>query len=131
MEKMITGHQFSPVDGRYVGAYDFPDNKDQDEVHLPPFTTLDAPPACDEGHAAFWQNGFWVVRAIPEQIAVPEITDYAMITEGFIQYLISVGKWTAEDQQKRADALDALARQEAEAAAAAATIKSTQTTTQG
>lgn len=122
MEKMITGYQYSPADGRFIGEYEFPNNKDQEEIHVPPNTTMEAPPACDPGAAPYWQNGFWVIRALPDEVNVPKIDDYAMITDSFIQYLIEIGRWTAEDQQKRADALDQMARQQVEEAQRAAQL---------
>jgi hypothetical protein len=43
MEKTIMGYQYG--DGNvYIGSYEFPDNLDKPEVHLPPRTTLKAPP---------------------------------------------------------------------------------------
>lgn len=44
MNKTITGYQYSPTDGHFTSEYSFPNNMDKEEIHLPPFTTLTAPP---------------------------------------------------------------------------------------
>lgn len=71
MEKMITGYHYGE-DGRFVGSYQFPDNKDKKAVHLPPRTTLQAPPEVVlDGHAAFFDaaTDAWVVRTFEDPIA--------------------------------------------------------------
>lgn len=42
-ENMVTGYQYGD-DYSYTGTYTFPDNLDQVATHLPPHTTLLAPP---------------------------------------------------------------------------------------
>lgn len=42
-EQYLTGHQWG-ADMSYIGIYSFPENMDQEAVHLPPNTTLKAPP---------------------------------------------------------------------------------------
>lgn len=44
MNDFITGYQWGD-DGSYIGTYQFPDNKDQVAVYLPPNTTLTPPPS--------------------------------------------------------------------------------------
>lgn len=109
MSDVIKGYQFSPVDGRFIGEYEFPNNQDRDEIHLPPFTTLEPPPVGDSNDIAFFVDGEWILEIVPNEPFIPPIDDYAMITEGFIDYLKAIGKWTDEDQKKRDDAIAALA----------------------
>jgi len=68
METMITGYQFHPETGAFMGAYQFPKNLDKEEVHVPPITTLVAPPAAPAGQRAFWRSNRWVVA--PEPVVV-------------------------------------------------------------
>lgn len=71
MEKMITGYQYGD-DFRFAGPYKFPDNKDQEAVHLPPATTLKEPPKnLAPGMAAFFDEATdsWVVRVFDDPIA--------------------------------------------------------------
>ena len=63
-EQFLTGYQWG-ADLSYIGSYQFPANMDQEAVHLPPNTTLQAPPA---GLAVGKEAAFdtatdsWVVR---------------------------------------------------------------------
>jgi hypothetical protein len=57
----ITGYQYSPEDGRYIGAYTFPNNFDKLEVHLPPCTVLEKPPEA-VGKVAFFIGNGWRLR---------------------------------------------------------------------
>ena len=52
----ITGYQWG--DGnRYIGPYDFPANIDQYAIHLPPRTTMTAPPKeIPPGQVAVWDE---------------------------------------------------------------------------
>lgn len=59
----VTGYQYSPDNGRFIGPYTIHNNKDKMDVHLPPFTTLEKPPAVSAGQEAFWRDGSWVVDA--------------------------------------------------------------------
>lgn len=71
MEQMMTGYQYGD-DGRFIGPYKFPDNKDKAVVHLPPTTTLTEPPKdIATGQAAFFDvaTGLWVVRTFDDPIA--------------------------------------------------------------
>lgn len=105
-EYTIKGYQFSPVDGKFTGEYDFPANKDQYDIHMPPFTTLVAPPALPQYHSAYWDGVSWTVTydATLEPPYSP-VEDYAMVTDEYIAYLQSIGKWTSEDQRLRDEAL--------------------------
>ncbi|WP_367846998.1 hypothetical protein [Rhodoferax sp. WC2427] len=63
-EQLVTGYQWG-ADFSYIGMYQFPDNMDREPVHLPPNTTLQAPPAglAAGKEAAFDTTaGAWVVR---------------------------------------------------------------------
>lgn len=134
MEKFITGYQWSPIDGKFIGEYVFPNNLDKEEIHLPPNTTLEAPPTAPAGSAAFRNSNGWEIRIDPSQAKQkPMIDDYLMLMPGFIDQLKSDGLWTAEDEEKRQAALDAEAKRKADfeaavlAAKAAAAEAETQT----
>lgn len=63
-EQMLTGYQWG-ADMSYIGTYLFPDNLDQAATHLPPNTTLKAPPtglAAGKEAAFNVLTGAWVVR---------------------------------------------------------------------
>lgn len=71
MEDLITGYQYGD-DFRFAGPYAFPNNKDQEAVHLPPRTTLQVPPELTAaGQAVFFDEttGAWVVRSFEDPIA--------------------------------------------------------------
>lgn len=120
MEKLITGFQWSPVDGRYIGEYQFPDNLDKEEHHLPPLTTLERPPEAPEGHSAFRRDNAWVIEIDPaKQKTRPVIEDYAMLTDAFIQHLKDQGLWSEEDQVKRDTAYAEYVQKQKDAEAAA------------
>lgn len=75
----ITGYQYK-ANGRYNGIYRFPNNKDKEEVHLPPMTTLVAPPPISdlaEGMEHAWDGTQWVQRpwTKPETIPVETRTE--------------------------------------------------------
>ena len=57
-EEMITGYQYSPSTGFFTGEYKFPNNKDKDDIYLPPYTTLKAPPKrkLKEGNVWKWNE---------------------------------------------------------------------------
>jgi len=125
-ETFIKGYQWSPVDGHFVGDYEFPNNLDKEEVHLPPFTTL-TPPPCDVpcGCCVFWRNGAWVIEADPTpKPERPPIDDYTMLMPWYIEHLKKEGQWSEEDQQNLDEALAEKARREAEAQLLAAQYES-------
>lgn len=67
----VTGYQYSPESGQFIGEYTFPNNKDKEEVHLPPNTTLEAPPVA-EGHVAFFVDGSWELHPVETQVFRPK-----------------------------------------------------------
>lgn len=69
MENLITGYQYGD-DFSFIGPYPFYDNLDQDGAHLPPRTTLIAPPAdIPPGHEAAFDvaTDAWIIR--PEDLS--------------------------------------------------------------
>jgi hypothetical protein len=59
--KVIKGYQYG--DGNvFIGTYVFEDNLDKEETHLPPRTTLIAPPSVPVGHEAVWDGFNWFTR---------------------------------------------------------------------
>ena len=61
-QKTITGYQYKS-NGRYNGKYEFPNNLDSLEIHLPPMTTLVAPPdisTLPAGMEHSWNGNAWV-----------------------------------------------------------------------
>lgn len=66
-EKMlITGYQYGP-NFSLLGVYQFPNNEDKEDIHLPPNTTLAVPPMTipDGQEAAFAvSQGVWYLRDI-------------------------------------------------------------------
>ncbi|MGZ8270727.1 MAG: hypothetical protein ACXWT5_06050 [Methylophilus sp.] len=63
MEELITGYTWM-ANGAFGGAYQFPNNKDKEEIHVPPHTTLIAPPAVEQGKEAYWTGSAWDIRDI-------------------------------------------------------------------
>jgi|PlaIllAssembly_1097288.scaffolds.fasta_scaffold00627_6 hypothetical protein len=57
----VTGYSIM-ADGMYGGVYQFPNNLNSLEIHVPPMTTLDAPPVAGVGEAAFWNGSEWELR---------------------------------------------------------------------
>jgi len=104
-ELFIKGYQWSPVTKKFIGDYDFPNNQDKEDIHLPPNTTLTAPPSVTSGFCAFWIDGSWVVDTDPDLPQKPTLPPYDLITNEFIEYLQENGWWSEEDQQKRDAAL--------------------------
>jgi hypothetical protein len=58
METMIKGYQYKS-NKRYSGIYEFPNNLDKEEIHMPPNTTLVAPPTIPAGKEALWDGKGW------------------------------------------------------------------------
>jgi hypothetical protein len=65
METTIKGYQYKN-NKRFSGEYEFPNNLDKEEIHMPPNTTLVAPPAIPEGKEALWGGKSW--RLVNEEI---------------------------------------------------------------
>lgn len=60
----IKGYQWGD-DGSFIGVYPFPNNQDKEEIHLPPRTTLIAPPTIiPAGYEAAFDVSTqkWVIR---------------------------------------------------------------------
>lgn len=103
-EEMITGYQYGPT-GEFRCVYTFPNNKDKEEIHMPPYTTLVAPPDnIPAGKHAFWdeQSSSWEVRddiisIKPEPIPDEEI---GRLLPEFVADQIRFGLWNDELQQK-------------------------------
>jgi hypothetical protein len=58
METMIKGYHYKS-NKRFSGIYEFPNNFDKEEIHMPPNTTLVAPPVIPEGKEALWDGTNW------------------------------------------------------------------------
>lgn len=126
-EKFITGYQWSPVDGKFISEYQFPDNKDKEEIHLAPYTTMEKPPAEPAGSSAFRRDGKWVIEVDPsKQKTKPPIDDYGLLMPDFIKYLKDEGLWTEEDEQKRQDAVAENEKKKAEMQAIVAAMQAKQ-----
>lgn len=105
---IITGYQYNPNSGKYIGKYEFPNNLDKEEIHLPPYTTLIKPIKNKEGFDIFWNGGGWFYQKNEQVLTLPPKPDnYALLTNGYISYMKSVGQWTTQDQQKYELDLDA------------------------
>lgn len=64
--EIITGFQWG--DGnRFIGPYEFENNKDQEAIHLPPKTTLIEPPAPESGKVILWDvaRSRWFLQDLP------------------------------------------------------------------
>jgi len=59
----ITGYQYGDKN-QYIGEYQFPNNLDQDSIHMPLNTTLIEPPV-EAGKQAFWDGEKWNLQDIP------------------------------------------------------------------
>ena len=102
-EQYITGYSYSPIDRKYIGEYDFPNNKDKDEIHVPPNTTLEKPMP-GPGQDAFFINGAWEYRDAPvPQEHIPGFgpdDDYSLLMPSFIEAMKAQGLWTPEVEAK-------------------------------
>jgi hypothetical protein len=106
-EEIILGYQWSPETKKYIGEYRFPNNKDKDKIHLPPFTTLTKPPETEKESAAYWNGDEWFTDVNPDIITEhPPIDDYELLMPEYIDYLKSNDLWTVDDENKRQEALD-------------------------
>lgn len=95
---LITGYQYNPETGRYIGPYSFPNNLDQETVHLPPCTVLDAPGIAPSGKAWYRVEDAWVLRDTANTPTHPPIDNYAMLRPEAIELMRSQGSWTDADQ---------------------------------
>jgi hypothetical protein len=103
MKKIIDGYMYSSDDGKYLGIYPFPNNLDKEDIHLPPFTTLNEP-IINEGYEAYFVNGKWDYKEVLKEDEFIEgfsdLDDYSQLTDGFIKFMKSQNKWTHEMQLK-------------------------------
>lgn len=70
---LVVGYQFKK-NGRYNGVYIFQNNLDREEIHLPPMTTLVAPPPIEtlpEGYEHAWDGAQWIQRPSTKPDTVP------------------------------------------------------------
>ena len=114
-QEFILGYQWSPETKKYIGEYRFPNNKDKDEIYMPPFTTLVKPPETEKEFSAYWNYNEWVINADPDVVSDhPPIDDYELLMPDFIEYLKENDLWTEEDEIKRQEALDNIERRRIE-----------------
>jgi hypothetical protein len=105
-EEFITGYQWSSVDNKFMGEYKFPNNKDKEEIHLPPFTTLKKPPEVSKETAAYWEDGEWIIKVDSSKMEEhPKIDNYELLMPDYIEWLKSRDLWTDDDETKYNQAL--------------------------
>jgi hypothetical protein len=62
MQTTITGYQWGDRN-QFIGTYTFDNNQDKDDIHLPPKTTLIAPPpVVADGYELVWNVSEWLLR---------------------------------------------------------------------
>lgn len=106
-EEYITGYQWSCVNNKFIGEYNFPNNKDKEEIHMPPFTTLKKPPVYSKGYIPYWNGNDWEVMEDPDVIkSHPPIENYEMLRSEYVEYLKSEDLWTEEDELQYSLALE-------------------------
>lgn len=100
-EEYITGYQYNPETGEYRGEYKFPNNKDKEEVHMPPNTTLTPPPGdVPSGLVPCWKDDAWVLKVdddivIKVQSIPAEL--YATLLPEFASDQMRFGLWTQSE----------------------------------
>jgi len=105
-EQFVKGYQWSPNDNKFMGEYFFIRNKDKEEIHMPPFTTLLVPPVSEKGYSPYWDGNNWYIDVDPDAVTEhPPIDDYTMLMPDYIDFLKQNDLWTDEDEQKRLDAI--------------------------
>ena len=68
---MLIGYQYSQAK-TFIGTYEFPNNQDKEEIHLPPNTTLvPAPTTIPSGKEAYWTGTEWLLRPLTPLPANP------------------------------------------------------------
>lgn len=61
---ILTGYQYGDDNG-FIGEYHFENNRDKDDIHLPPRTTLQAPPRpLPVDQEAAWDGAQWIIRNV-------------------------------------------------------------------
>lgn len=74
-EYMVKGYQWGSH-GQFIGEYNFPANKDQYAIHMPPNTTLIEPPRnLPVDQEAAWDGAKWVVRNV-QLDWMPDMSSY-------------------------------------------------------
>ena len=81
METTIKGYQYKS-NNHFSGIYEFPNNLNKEEIHLPPNTTLVAPPDnIPEGKEAMWYVDKWTLvdadesHITKENLFIPEVKE--------------------------------------------------------
>lgn len=106
MNQFIKGYQWSSETKEYMGEYVFPNNKDKEEIHMPPFTTLISPPISEKGYSPYWNGDEWYIDVDPSVVTEhPPIDDYYLLMPDYIDQLKKTDLWTEEDEIKRQEAL--------------------------
>lgn len=102
MEEMITGYQYGPIHGDFRCVYEFPNNMDKEEIHMPPFTTLVPPPEMEKGMWAYWTGTEWELRLDIVSLKVDPIPDedIGKLLPEFVADQIKAGLWSDDLQQK-------------------------------
>jgi len=117
MEDVIKGYQWSPQNKKFMGEYVFPNNKDKEEIHMPPFTTLINPPISipEKGYCPYWNGNEWYIDVDPSVVMnhLP-IDDYELLMQDYVEHLKENDLWTEEDEIKRQEALDNIERRRVE-----------------
>lgn len=104
MNEIITGYQYGSIHGEYRGIYNFPNNLDKEDIHLPPLTTLIPPPQTSEGMIACWNGIEWLIeeddnKSVIKVKPIPE-EELGRLTPEFVQHQIEIGLWSNELQAK-------------------------------
>lgn len=64
MDIVITGYQWGD-DNKYIGIYNFPNNLDREDIHLPPNTTLISPPKeVPNDSYIYWDGTNWGTKEL-------------------------------------------------------------------
>ena len=102
MEEIITGYQYGPEHGDFRCVYEFPNNMDKEEIHMPPFTTLVPPPEIPNGMLAYWNGTEWELREDVVSLKIDPIPeeDIGKLLPEFVADQIRFGLWSDELQQK-------------------------------
>lgn len=103
MEEIITGYQYGPINGEFRGVYEFPNNLDKEEIHMPPYTTLIPPPEeIPAGKIACWNGDVWELKDDQVSIKSDPIKDddIGKLLPEFVADQIRFGLWSDELQQK-------------------------------
>lgn len=81
----VTGYQFSPQTSLFIGEYTFDKNEDKEEIHMPPYTTLVAPPPLSPGFVARWTGDAWEIMVDP---AEPPYLVYQLMSDDEVGALL-------------------------------------------